>query len=120
MLNMIAVLLTFQLVGEILVVALRLPVPGPVAGMAMLFLVLAVRGEVPEELSQLTKGLLENLSFLFVPAGVGVMSHAGLLERHWLPLTAALVVSAVLTFAVTGWVMQLFARRSDRVLEGES
>ncbi len=114
MLEMIAVLLLFQLVGEALAVAFALPLPGPVIGMALLFLALLLWGELPDALDRVTRGLLENLSLLFVPAGVGVMTHLGLLDRQWLPLTIALVVSTLLTLAVTGWTMQWLVRRRDR------
>jgi holin-like protein len=42
MLSYIAMLLGFQLAGETLVKLSGLPVPGPVAGMAMLFAVLVI------------------------------------------------------------------------------
>ncbi len=41
-LNGVTILLIYQLVGEISVLLLRIPVPGPVLGMIMLFLTLLV------------------------------------------------------------------------------
>lgn len=99
------VLLTCQLVGEVIARLFHWPVPGPVLGMVILFCALLVRGHVPEELSAVTGGLLQNLSLLFVPAGVGVMLHAQLLAEHWAALAAALVLSAGITIVVTGLVM---------------
>ncbi|MFO7633638.1 MAG: CidA/LrgA family protein [Caldilinea sp.] len=99
------ILLTCQLAGEVIARMLRLPVPGPVVGMVILFCGLAVRGSVPEDMGAVTSGLLQNLSLLFVPAGVGVMLHAHLLVENWLALTTALLLSAVTTIAVTGLVM---------------
>lgn len=94
-----------QLLGELLVSALSLPVPGPVAGMVLLFGGLMVRGSVPAALGGVGDALLSNLSLLFVPAGVGVMLHFRLLGDDWLPLAAALAVSTVLTISVTALVM---------------
>ena len=72
----------FPVYGEIAVIAFGLPIPGPVVGMALLFVSLIVRGSVTEELGSTANGLLRHLSLLFVPAGVGVMAH---LARHGIP-----------------------------------
>jgi holin-like protein len=104
------ILLTCQLVGEVITRFLRLPVPGPVLGMVILFCGLVVRGYVPDDMGATADGLLQNLSLLFVPAGVGVMLHAQLLADNWLTLSVALIGSAVITIAVTGLVMTWAAR----------
>lgn len=114
MLESLAVLLFCQLIGELIVVALQIPVPGPVVGMAILFFGLMLRGNIPEELAQTANGILGQLSLLFVPAGVGVMTHLSLLGRQWLPLSVSLVVSTLLTIAVTGLMMQRLAGKEDR------
>ncbi len=106
MLESLAVLLLCQLLGELIVIATDWPIPGPVLGMAVLFAGLMIKGDIPQPLVQTANGLLAHLSLLFVPAGVGVMTHLTLLGNQWLPLTASLLVSTLLTIAVTGWVMQ--------------
>ena len=114
MLESLAVLLFCQLIGELIVVGLQIPVPGPVVGMAILFFGLMLRGNIPEELAQTANGILGQLSLLFVPAGVGVMTHLSLLGKQWLPLSVSLVVSTLLTIAVTGLMMQRLAGKEDR------
>ena len=92
---------------------LHLPVPGPVIGMALLAAVLLFRVEEPDAALQRTADtLLQWLGLLFVPAGVGVFVYAGLLRRSLLPVAVALPLSTLLTFAVTGWVMQALQRRT--------
>ena len=114
MLAAITVLLVFQLIGEIAVIAFGLPVPGPVVGMALLFVSLIVRGRVNEELGSTATGLLRHLSLLFVPAGVGVMAQLSRLANEWLPITVSLVLSTLLTIAVTEIVMRaLLARQAS-------
>lgn len=105
-----AVLLVFQLLGEILSRLLRLPVPGPVIGMVLL---LAALSRVPadESLRAVSSGLLSHLSLLFVPAGVGIMLHAHRLVDEWPALAAALLVSTAATIAVTGVVADRLSRR---------
>jgi holin-like protein len=110
MLFYLTVILGCQLAGEFLAAVTGLPVPVPVFGMAILFVGLLVTGGLPEGLAKVTDALLGNLSLLFVPAGVGVMLHAGLIGRDWLPISVALVASTLLTIAVTATVMSWLGR----------
>ena len=111
------ILLLAQLAGEALHRALRLPLPGPVLGMALLALVLLLRKRAPDEaLVKTSNGLLRWLGLLFVPAGAGVVANLGLLRAAWLPIAVALVVSTLLTIAVTALVMQVLLRRGERVV----
>lgn len=114
MLEYFTLILVCQLVGEFAVTTLDIPFPGPVMGMLLLFTYLLVNGSVPEPLSQIASTLLNNLSLLFVPAGVGVMVHLGILGTDLLPLSAAMLVSTLLTIAVTGLAMNLLTKRRKR------
>ena len=108
----LAALLGFQLLGELLVRGLGLPVPGPVIGMVLLFAGLLLRHErgAPEPLAQAAGGLLNNLGLLFIPAGVGVVLYLPLLVQHWAPILLAIVVGTVAAVAVTGWLAQALLR----------
>jgi holin-like protein len=112
MLGALTLLLVYQLAGEVIVLALDLPVPGPVIGMLLLFLTLLLRGGAGAPLRDTANGLLSHLSLLFVPAGVGVMVHLSRLGDEWLAIAAALVGSTVITIAVTALVMRALMRRS--------
>jgi len=96
MLGPIAVLLLCQLAGEAAARALALPVPGPVIGLALLFMVLLLRPAVAERVGPTARILLAHLSLLFVPAGVGVVGNLDLLSRNWLAFGVILIVSTVL------------------------
>ncbi|MBL8489801.1 MAG: CidA/LrgA family protein [Rhodocyclaceae bacterium] len=58
MIAAITLLLLFQLAGEAIALYLALPVPGPVIGMALLFLALALRGgpEAPPPMASARRG----------------------------------------------------------------
>ncbi len=111
MVGAITVLLVFQLIGEITVRSLGLPLPGPVVGMLLLFIALRVRGSVPNSLQVTSAEILQHLSLLFVPAGVGVMVQFALIRQSWLPLLAIVGGSTLLTMAATAWTLQLLAPR---------
>jgi holin-like protein len=114
MLGAITILLVYQLLGEVIALAFKLPIPGPVIGFAALFLTLVVRGAVSDTLRETANGLLGHLSLLFVPAGVGVMVHLGRLRDQWLPIVVALVLSTAITIAVTALVMRGLMRLKRR------
>ncbi len=106
MLAYLTLLLVCQLIGEVIARLAGLPVPGPVLGMVILFAGLLLNGGLPDGLEKVGGALLEHLSLLFVPAGVGVMTHLSLVRAEWVPITAALLASTVITIAVTALVMR--------------
>lgn len=110
MLPSLTILLVCQLAGEVIARLFKLPIPGPVVGMMLLFAGLVIRRGIPENLEKTGTTLLSHLSLLFIPAGVGVTVHLKLLADEWLPIVVALIVSTVVTLAVTGLVMQVLAR----------
>ncbi|HVN41419.1 MAG TPA: CidA/LrgA family protein [Steroidobacteraceae bacterium] len=113
MLRGITLLLLFQLAGEVISRLFALPVPGPVIGMALLFAALAWRGGTDEGLRSTAANLLQHLSLLFVPAGVGVMLHLHRIASEWRPIVAALLVSTFLTITVTGLVLRALHVHED-------
>ena len=114
MLNAITLLLVFQLAGEVIARALALPLPGPVLGMALLFIALLVRGGPGKSLHYTAHGLLGHLSLLFVPAGAGIMLHTERLAGEWQALMAALVISTLAALAVSALVLGALLRRRGR------
>ena len=109
----LALLLVLQAAGEGIAHGLRLPVPGPVIGMVLLMLALGIeraRGAV-QAIAEL---LLAHLSLLFVPVGVGVVTHLDLLARSGLQLAVAIVVSTWIGMAVTGLVLKRLLGHDER------
>jgi putative effector of murein hydrolase LrgA (UPF0299 family) len=110
---MIPALLTLflcQLAGETAARALHLPLPGPVIGMVLLLALFALFPRLVTALRLVAQGILGHLSLLFVPAGVGVVGHLGLLGQSGLPILAALLVSTVLAIAVGALTFAAVAR----------
>jgi holin-like protein len=106
----LSLILLCQLAGEVIVRGLGLPMPGPVIGLVLLLgLLLArdrfamlARGPLQEDgVEAASRGLLANLSLLFVPAGVGVVQKLDLVAAHGIAIAAVLAVSVVVTLLVT-------------------
>lgn len=96
----LAWLLVFQSVGELLARGLNLPFPGPVVGMLLLLLALRWRA-VREPVALCADFLLLHLSLLFVPVGVGVMTHLSLVNQYGFRMLAVVVLSTLAGLAVT-------------------
>ncbi len=111
-------LLAFQLAGELLVRLLGLPLPGPVAGMALLLAWLLWRGRAAEPLARSSAQLLQHLSLLFIPAGTGVVLYGRLLAAEWLSLSLSLLLSTLLGMAVSAGLLLWLLRRSRRPHDG--
>ncbi len=101
LLTTMTTLLALQTVGEVASYTLRLPVPGPVIGMVLLLLFLKLRPRALAALRETSLGLLQHLSLLFVPAGVGVMVHWDRLAAEGVAIVVAIVASTVLALAAT-------------------
>ena len=85
-------LLVLQTIGEILARSLHLPFPGPVVGMVLLVPAL-FWSPMRVAIASVVPFLLQHLSLLFVPVGVGVVTHLGLLENSGARLLVVIVLS---------------------------
>ena len=106
-------LLGMQLLGEVIARALRLPIPGPVLGMALLMPALAWQ-PVRQSVEGVARFLLEHLSLLFVPVGVGVVTHLDILEAYGLRLALVLVLSTWIGLAVTALLLRALLPRRQQ------
>jgi holin-like protein len=114
----LAWLLVCQSAGELLARLLQLPLPGPVLG--MLLLLVALRWPlVRTPVGAVADALLAHLSLLFVPVGVGVMTHLGLLSQYGLRMLVAIVVSTWIGLAVTAVVLRALLRNDAAAGSGE-
>jgi len=108
----LALLLLLQTAGEGLVRALALPLPGPVLGLAMLLPLLGW-APVAQRVEAVAAVLLQHLSLLFVPVGVGVIVHLGALAPVGWPLLVVIVVSTWVGMAVTALVLRALLRAGE-------
>ncbi|GJD42809.1 Holin-like protein CidA [Methylobacterium cerastii] len=127
MIASLTLILLAQLLGEGLARSAGLPVPGPVLGMALMLAFLVLRDRRSLRLAQIlpkpltdgtlettARGLLSNLSLMFVPAGAGIVGRLDVVQAQGLRLAVVVVVSTaaalVATVLVFLWVARLTAR----------
>src|SRR5437868_11810472 len=123
MIASLSLILLCQLIGEVFVRGLGLPMPGPVIGLLLLLLLLlardrfAVLGRGPlhrDGVENASRGLLAHLSLLFVPAGVGVVQKLDLIAEHGGAIAVILAVSVVVTLLVTVATFRVVSRLMTR------
>jgi holin-like protein len=110
MIASLSLILLCQLAGEVIVRGLGMPLPGPVVGLLFLLLLLLARDRFSvlargplqgDGVESASRGLLANLSLLFVPAGVGVVQKLDLVAAHGIAIIVVLAISVVVTLLVT-------------------
>ena len=113
MLLYLTLIFVCQLLGELFVGALGLPLPGPIAGMVFLLLFLIVRKSVPDQLAEITDGMQRHMQLLYIPAATGVMVYLGLLASQMLAFSLSIAVSTIIGIGVTGVVLQFLLKRRN-------
>jgi len=107
-------LLGFQLLGELVVVLLDMPVPGSVVGMLLLLVALVLRGGGPDELENGAMKVLSFLPLMLVPAGVGLMQYLDVIAENGLVILAALFVSTLITMFLVGGMLKKHSTVGDK------
>lgn len=123
MIASLSLILLCQLAGEIFVRGLKLPMPGPVIGLMLLLVLLLARDRFAvlargplrgDGVENASRGLLANLSLLFVPAGVGVVQKLDLVAEYGIAFLGVLAISVMLTLLVTVATFLLASRLMAR------
>ncbi|SFM34995.1 CidA/LrgA family protein [Methylobacterium pseudosasicola] len=121
MLEAIARVIVWLGLGEVLTRLGLVPVPGPVIGLVLLYLDLLWHRSLPDDLGRLADRMLALFGLLFVPAGVGVIAHADVLQAELLPIVAAIVGGTTVTLLATVAALVLaraWTRRGTRAEVG--
>jgi holin-like protein len=107
MLPTFAFLIALVILGDALVAATGLPVPGPAVGLAVLTAAFAWEGRPLPGFERLFALAAPWFPLFFVPAAVGVVAHLALLSSAWLHVAVAIVFGTALALLITGQVAQV-------------
>lgn len=103
-------LVSFWLIGEVIVYLTAIPVSSGVLGMLLLSTTLALRGGVPDTLAAAAQPLIALLAMLIMPGVVGVFFVAGELGRQWVAIIVSLTLGTLLSVLTTLWLMRRLMR----------
>lgn len=105
-----AIILGVTLIGEWLKHLLPLPVPPGVYGLFLLLFLLCCGILKLEQVEATGNFLLDIMSFLFVPAAVGLMDSYPQLEPVLVPFLCICIISTIIVMVITGktadWILR--------------
>ena len=108
------------LLGQAISIFLPIPFPGTILSMIILFFLLFFHVIKVDHIQQKADFLLKNMSFFFIPAGIGILSSFDLIRSSILPLLAIVIVTTILTFGATALTVQGVIALQDRLARGRS
>lgn len=109
-LRQLMIILAAYFLGVLLQTLFNLPIPGTVLGLILLFFALyagIIKIEMIEDVCEI---LISHMSFLFVPAGVGLMASAGALSGKVIQFAIIIIVSTAVVWIVTAYVVSFLRR----------
>jgi len=104
--NQLAIILAFWLLGELLgkLLSPYIQIPGAIMGMVLLAIALTTGLLKESAIKETSDLLLNNISFFFVPASVGILALTGITNLVLFKIILITLVSTVTTLFVTMWV----------------
>lgn len=111
MLKGLITLLIFQFLGECITKAFALVVPGPVIGMILMLGFLVVRKGSFESLDSAVFLHLRYLPLLFIPAAMGIITHANTIAKELLAITVALFFGTIIALMFSAKLMDYLTQR---------
>ena len=122
MLRAIFVIFFFQLLGEALKKFFEMRIPGPVLGLILLLVVLiflkrfktGAITNLKDDVINNSNYILNYLSLLFVPIGVGVVMHLSYLENNLFKVLIIVFISTILTIGLTAFLMEKINKRINK------
>lgn len=120
MIGEFAIILAITYISSIISRYTPIPIPGPVIGILLLFILLNFKILKVENIKNGTNLMLTNLAFLFLPPGVGLLKSINILANNWHKLFFVVVVTTIITLVVTGWSVQFIIKRKEEAKKDES
>ena len=111
LLSQIVALFIFSYVGDWISSFLKLPIPGSIVGLLLLFLCLYFK-IIPETFIKDGAGfILVMLPLFFIPATVGIIQYPNFLSGKGIILIGIVMISTFLTMIVSGYSSQLVEKK---------
>lgn len=111
----IVIVFGFYYLGEILKAFTGLPLPGNLIGMLLLFASLCFNLVKLEQIETLSDYLLQNLSFFFIPAGVGILTSYQYVSDVAIEFLLICVISTFIVMVISGVVIQFYLNKREEI-----
>lgn len=114
----IGVIFALSAVGEGIAAVLPIAVPSSIVAMVLLLLLLLSRALRPEWVENAADFFLKNMGFFFIPVNVSIMKSYRLISDNFLKFLVLVMVTTLITFAITGWTVQAVIQLQNRRRKG--
>ena len=112
-LRQFGIILAVTCVGEIMKYFIPLPIPGSIYGLILMFVLLLTKVIKVEHVKETGEFLIEIMPFMFIPAGVGLITSWSQLQPFLVPLLVITVVSTFVVMIVTGKVTDFLISKKE-------
>ena len=113
MLKSLFIIFFYQLLGEAIQKIFEINIPGPVIGLILLLLSFIIFSKkfthskkIIKEISVTSNQIINYLSLLFVPIGVGVVMHINYLGDNLFKIFSIIIIGTLATLVFTAFVME--------------
>ena len=113
MLRSLFIIFFYQLLGEAIQKIFEINIPGPVIGLILLLLSFIIFSQkitrskkIIKEISVTSNQIINYLSLLFVPIGVGVVMHIDYLGDNLFKIFSIIIIGTLATLVFTAFVME--------------
>jgi len=103
----ILIILIICLLGEMIAKILPINFPASVISLILLLLLLITKIVRPQQIKEVSEFLLHNMAFFFIPAGVYIIGSFKVVKHSIIPLLAICLLTTIITFVVTAYVVIL-------------
>lgn len=99
-------------ISKIIEVVMPIPMPASVIGLVLLFIALCTGIVKLEQVESVGTALTNNISFLFVPAGISVINSLPILSKSPILIILLIIISTIFLLVCTGYASQLLVTKS--------
>lgn len=112
-LRQFGIILAVTCVGEIMKYFIPLPIPGSIYGLILMFVLLLTKVIKVDHVKETGEFLIEIMTLMFIPAGVGLITSWSQLQPFLVPLLVITVVSTFVVMIVTGKVTDFLISKKE-------
>lgn len=106
----LGLLLGVCILGDVVASVLPFAFPGSVVSMLLMLFLLLSRWMKESAIEESADFFLKNMTFFFIPFGVGIVRYAAVIQSIWWQLLVVNVVSLLVCFGVSSWTVVLVTR----------
>lgn len=108
------IILFISFLGEILYLAIPLPIPASVYGLILMLAALCTGIIQLKQVKEAANFLIEIMPIMFIPAAAGLLDSWSALKPIWIPVILITIITTVVVIVVTGQTTQYLIHRENK------